>query len=79
MPGEYDTETPSLRVNVYQDGRLVAQLLCESADEAADAIAQWDDLEGIEYDMEDLAATHDASDVRASETEDLIPESEYRA
>ena len=40
MTGEYDIETPALRVNVYRHGELAAQVLCESADEAADVVAR---------------------------------------
>jgi hypothetical protein len=78
MTGEYDIETPALRVNIYQHRRLIAQVLCESADEAADVIAQYDDAEGIEYEVDDLAAAHGTSDVRAAEPEDALPEDEYR-
>ena len=80
MTGEYDIETPTLRVSVFRHGRLVTRVLCESADEAADVVAQWEgDGDGIEYELEDLAARHGASDVRAAEAEDLIAEDEYRA
>ena len=78
MTGEYDIETPALRVNVYRHGELAAQVLCESADEAADVVAQWDDLEGVECVLEDLAARHAATEVLAAEPEDTIPEDEYR-
>jgi hypothetical protein len=79
MAGEYDIETPALRVNVYRHGRLVAHVLCESTDEAADVVAQWEDADGIEYEVEDLASRHGASDVRAAEPEDASPDVEYRA
>jgi len=79
MTGEYDIETPALRVNVYQHGELVAQVLCESADDAADVVAQWEDGDGVECELEDLAARHRASDVLAPEPEDTIAEDEYRA
>ena len=36
MSGEYDIGTPTQCVNVYEAGRLVAQVICESAQEAAE-------------------------------------------
>lgn len=78
MTGEYDIETPTLRVNVYRHGRLVGRALCESVDDAADYVAQWEDDDGIEYEVEDLAAAHGASDVLAPEPDDIVTEDEYR-
>ena len=78
MTGEYDIETPTLRVNVYRRGELVAHVLCESADEAAAVVAQWEDADGVEYELEDLSARHDPSDVRAPEPDDIVAEADYR-
>ena len=81
MTGEYDIETPTLRVNVYRHRQLVAQVLCESADDAADVVAHWEDAEGIggiEFEVEDLGARHEPSDVLAAEPEDTVVEDEYR-
>ena len=78
MTGEYDIETPTLRVNVYRHGQLVAQVLCESADDAAGVVAQWEDGVGVECELEDLGVRHRASDVLAPEPEDAMVEDEYR-
>ncbi len=78
MNGEYDTETPALRVDVYEHGQLVAQVPCESADEAADVVAQWEDVEDVECELVDLAVRHSASDVLAPEPEDVVTEDEHR-
>ena len=69
---EYDSETPALRVRVYQDGRLLAEVLCESADEAAGVVRQWEESEGVECELEDLSAAHEPTDVRAPEPEDVM-------
>jgi hypothetical protein len=79
MNAEYDVETPVMRVNVYRGGRLVAAVLCESADDAADVVAEWEDVEGIECELEDLASRHGPCDVRTPEPEDFVGENEYRA
>ena len=78
MAGEYDIDTPTLRVKVYEHGELVAQVPCESTGEAADVVAQWEDVEGVECELEDLATHHRALDVLAPEPEDLVPQDEYR-
>jgi hypothetical protein len=78
MAGEYDVDTPALQVNVYRDGQLVAQVPCESVDDATDVVAQWEDQEGVECEVEDLAERHGAQDVLQPEPEDTLPESEYR-
>lgn len=79
MEGDFDIETPALRVNVFEYGRLITRVLCESADDAADVVAQWEDTEGVVCEIEDLAARHRAADVLGAEPEDAIVENEYRA
>ena len=78
MTIERNIETPTLRVNVYEHGRLVAETPCESLDEAADIAAQWDDVEGAQCVVEDLGAHHAPSDVLAPEPEDVLSDEEYR-
>jgi hypothetical protein len=69
---DYDSETPALRVTVYQEGRLVTEVLCESAEEAAEVARQWEEREGIECEVEDLGTDHEPLDVRAPEPEDVM-------
>lgn len=76
---EFDAGAPALQVNVFEDGRLVARVPCESAQEAADAVAEWEENEGVLCEIEDLAVRHGADDVLAPEPEDMmLPESEGR-
>ncbi len=42
-------------VKVYERGALVAEIPCESADDAADVVAQWEDVEGVKCELIDLA------------------------
>jgi hypothetical protein len=79
MAGEYDVGTPTLQVNVYEHGRLVARVPCESPEEAAEVVAQWEEREGVECELEDLAARHRSDDVLAPEPEDVLADAEYRA
>lgn len=72
MAGEFDTGAPTLQVNVYEDGRLVTQVACESAEEAAEVAAQWEARDGFECEVEDLAVHHSPEDVLAPEPEDVF-------
>jgi hypothetical protein len=70
MAGEFDVGTPTLQVNVYEDGRLIAQVACESATEAADVAAEYEERDGVQCEVEDLAVHHGPDDVLAPEPED---------
>ena len=53
-------ETPTLEVRAYREGKLVERALCETEEEAADVVAAWEELEGVECVVDDLSAeTHD--------------------
>jgi len=73
MVGEFDIGAPTLQVSVYEDGALIAQIACESTDEAAEVAAEWEEREGVHCDIEDLATRHGATDVLAPEPEDARP------
>jgi hypothetical protein len=76
MTGEYDVETPPLRLNIYENGRLVAQILCDSDVDAAEAAAQWDDVEHVTWELEDLGL-HDQTDgALASEVDEMIADND---
>ncbi len=78
MAGEYDVGSPTQRVNVYEAGRLVAQVMCESAQDAADVAAEWEQREGFACEIDDLAVRHGPDDVLAPEPEDILEEDDYR-
>jgi len=71
MVGEFDSAAPTLQVNVYEDGALVAKVPCESSAEAADVAAEWEERDGFRCEVEDLAVRHGADDILAPETDDL--------
>ena len=78
MAGEFDVGTPTLQVNVYEAGRLIARVACESAEEATIAVAGWEEREGFHCEVEDLSVHHGPDDLLASEPEDAIAEDDYR-
>jgi hypothetical protein len=60
-------ETPTVVVRVYRHGRLWLQELCESEDEAALAVEEWSELEGVECEVDDLSIRHRVGDILAPE------------
>jgi len=72
MTGEFDAGTPTLQVHIYERGQLIAQVPCESTEEAAGIVRAWEERDGIECEIEDLAVRHGADDVLAPEPEDSM-------
>jgi hypothetical protein len=78
MAGEFDVGAPTLQVNVYEGGRLITQIPSESAEEAAEVVAQWEAQAGVECEIEDLAVHHGPDDVLTPEPEDAFDDDDYR-
>jgi hypothetical protein len=74
-PEDYG-ETPTVVVRVYRDGRLWLQELCESEDEAALAVEEWSELEGVTCEVDDLSVRHRAGDILAPEPPEADSEDE---
>jgi hypothetical protein len=72
MTGDFDAGAPTLQVSVYEGGELIAQVPCESTEEAAGIVQAWEEREGIECEVEDLAVQHGPDDVLAPEPEDSM-------
>ena len=79
MANAFDTGAPTLQVNVYEGERLVTRVACESPEEAAGIVAEWEAREGMQCIVEDLAVRHGADDVLAPEPEDAFEIDEDRA
>ena len=79
MNTEFDVGSPAMQVTVFENGVVVAQVACESAQDAADAVAEWESRDGFECVVEDLSVTHGPDDVLAPEPEDVMAEEDdYR-
>jgi hypothetical protein len=76
VAGEFDTGTPTLLVNVYEAGRLLTRVPCESADDAAGVVSEWEALDNIKCEIEDLGTSHQPDDVLAPEPEDAFESDE---
>jgi len=70
MTDDFDVATPTLLVNVYEAGRLITRVRCESADEAAGVVTEWEALDGVKCEVEDVGTQHQPEDVLAPEPED---------
>jgi hypothetical protein len=79
MSYEQETDTPTQCVNVYEGGRLVAQVMCESTQEAAEVTAEWEERTGVSCQIGDLGGGHGPDDVLAPEPEDALDDDEYRS
>jgi hypothetical protein len=75
---EFDSGAPALQVTVYESGRLITRIACESAQEAADLVDEWEAREGVKCEVEDMAVHHEPDDVLAPEPEDVFNLDDYR-
>ena len=60
-------ESPTLEVRAYREGKLLERAFCETEQEAADVVAAWEELEGVECVVDDLSA--ETEDVGSRELE----------
>ena len=67
---QYDSEAPTVVVSAYRDGERIDRVFCESAEEAAEAAAHFEETEGVRCVVEDLGVAHGPDDVLAPEPED---------
>jgi hypothetical protein len=64
-------ETPTIEVRVYRDGRLIERELCESDEQAALAVEAWQEVEGVECEIDDLSIRHRPGDILEPEPADV--------
>lgn len=70
-------ETPTIEVRVYRDGRLIERELCESEERAALVVEAWQEIDGVECEVDDLSVRHGPEDILSPEAPEL--EEEYPA
>lgn len=54
---------PTVEVKVYRHGRLIHRELCESEADAASVLERWNEVDGAEFQVDDLAVHHVPSDI----------------
>jgi len=75
-------ETPTLEVLVHRGDELVARVLCESEEEAALVVEQWEEweddeaAEGVTFEVRPLSATT-PDDPSEAEPADIDPTADY--
>lgn len=55
--------SPTVEVIVFRDGAEVDRVLCESADEAALVVDQWNEHEGVVCQIDDVSVHHGPDDI----------------
>jgi hypothetical protein len=56
-------ETPTIEVRVFRHGELVERELCESDEQAALIVEEWEDVDGVSFAVDDLSVRHHPGDV----------------
>ncbi len=67
-------EAPTVEVRVWRHGQLVHQELCESDEQAALVIEAWEELDGIECEVDDLSVRHQPGDIAEPELVERLDE-----
>jgi hypothetical protein len=66
---EYDIGAPTIEVIVRQHGAVVARELCESAEEAAEVVERWSEVEGVACVVADLGVDHRPDEILGEQQE----------
>jgi hypothetical protein len=66
-------EAGAIEVRGYREGTMVYRQLCESAEEAAAVVDAWEQLDGVECEVDDLSRERQLDDEAPADlTETLI-------
>jgi hypothetical protein len=60
--GEPDA-TRTVEVTVYRDGEVIHRELCESELDAGAVVERWKEVDGTEFQVDDLAVHHRPTDI----------------
>jgi uncharacterized Zn finger protein len=72
--GQPDT-APTVEVTIYRDGEVIHRELCETDVDAEAVVEQWKEVDGTEFQVDDLAVHHRPTDV-LEPTESVLGEHE---
>jgi len=67
-------ETPTIEVRVYRGADLLNRELCESEEQAAQVVREWEEVDGVECEVDDLSFRHRPGDVLEPEPTELTNE-----
>ncbi|HET6916891.1 MAG TPA: hypothetical protein VFH56_12445 [Acidimicrobiales bacterium] len=60
---DQNDEAPTVEVRVWRHGELVHTELCESEEQAALILEEWQELDGVRCEVDDLSVRHHPGDV----------------
>ena len=60
----FGTESPTVEVVVFRQGREIARELCDTQEDAALAVERWSEERGVVCQVDDLAVHHRPEDIR---------------
>lgn len=60
----FATESPTVEVVVFRDGREVARELCDTREDATGAVERWSEEPGVVCQVDDLSVHHRPEDIR---------------
>ncbi len=60
----FGSESPTVEVVVFRDGREVARELCDTREDAALAVERWSEDQGVVCQVDDLSVHHRPEDIR---------------
>lgn len=61
--GDADETAPTVEVTVFKDGHVIHRELCESEADAAASVERWKEVDGAEFQVDDLAIHHRSTDI----------------
>lgn len=56
-------EAPTIEVRVWRHGELVHTELCESEEQASLILEEWEELDGVRCEVDDLSVRHRPGDI----------------
>jgi len=76
---DYGDTAPTVEVVVYRHGEVVHRELCESTEAAMEVVDEWDELEGVECMLEDIAVEHVPGQILEPQLDEAYDEDTYRS
>jgi hypothetical protein len=72
---DFGTESPTVEIVVFRNGREVARELCDTPDEATLVVERWSEEPGVVCQVDDLSERHRPEDIRDPSPDDPFDDS----
>ena len=60
---QFGDEAPTIEVVAFRDGHEIGRELCDTPEEAAEAVEQWSDQQGVVCNVDDISVRHAPPDI----------------